>query len=513
MHFLNPFHFVPLPEQGPIALSETALKGPRYEGYITYSLEILTPLHINGETFLTKEKRKNGKVVECFAEKKCFRGPEGRVIVPGSSVRGVLASFIEAATGSDLYTYTRGDEGYPLNRDPKENTRDRLLREKTPYAKEFGKRHVGFLMMSSTDPLHDAAEKEKYSYTHLSESKIRHCYERHEILPHLFGQGVTPDAASFLFGRVSKSTTNNEKPPNITLPSQRGRVMVEDLIVSDDENDFLKMYPAWDVKGDAIMGGPNPRASTGWYFKPAKFRVRKYRDNWNNVDKFVCEALAGKVRGRKFYFHQTIEKCHMEYAKRIGWGDGLKEYSVEAIASKKILKHGRIYFSDLSGNMLQLLLFSMKLENGMAHKLGGLKPFGFGSVKFKIEQIMLRNDKEPFESLYSAHVPDGTGVVLYKEAYDLLKDILRFPKPSEEADYVFVYPTMKFGKNCADWEKAFSTVATMNGRPANNRDDLSWCEKLDVKDGNYPEFKKITMFFDQYQKGAKNYQKVLKSQA
>ena len=46
---MNPFEFVPLPQDGPKELPQNVIKTPRYEGYLIYSIKTLTPLHISGK--------------------------------------------------------------------------------------------------------------------------------------------------------------------------------------------------------------------------------------------------------------------------------------------------------------------------------------------------------------------------------------------------------------------------------------------------------------------------------
>lgn len=148
MHnYMNPFEFVPLPVNGPREIPTIIARGtPRLEGYLAYSLKALTPLHITGKT----TKKDN-----CF-EKKSFYESYGKKVIPGSSLRGMIASFVEAFTGSDLGTFTRGDEKSKSNRPPYGKHYDENNSQKC--------RHVGFLMASADDPIETKNKLDKYHH-------------------------------------------------------------------------------------------------------------------------------------------------------------------------------------------------------------------------------------------------------------------------------------------------------------------------------------------------------------
>ena len=86
-HYMNPFDFVPMPDGGPIAIPEDILNQPRLEGYIEYSIEVRTPLHITGKT--TKSSS--------HYDRKWFFRQAGKRVIPGASVRGMVSAFIDKA--------------------------------------------------------------------------------------------------------------------------------------------------------------------------------------------------------------------------------------------------------------------------------------------------------------------------------------------------------------------------------------------------------------------------------
>jgi CRISPR/Cas system CSM-associated protein Csm3 (group 7 of RAMP superfamily) len=443
MHYMNPFEFVPLPVNGPREIPTIAAHGtPKLEGYLTYSLKTLTPLHITGKT-----TKKNNHF-----EKKSFYKNYGKKVIPGSSLRGMIAAFVEAFTGSDLGAFTRGDEKnkssiFPYGKCYNENNAQKC-------------RHVGFLMASADDRIKDRKELYSYRDQHTGQKKTRCRYERNETLPPRFGRHVVDDAARFLFGYVDQENAENKK-------ASAGRLIFEDLIIPDD----VKMVnqSAWDLNSDAVFGSPNPSANTAWYFTPGESRVRRTDRGFR-----VWEVLADKVRGRKFYFHQDPKACFDEYFK---WKN-LEKYDAQSIKQNSIIPNGRIYFRDLPETMLTLLAYSLMLpEMNMAHKLGALKPFGFGSVRIEVDELFYRDMANPLNPIESQGLKGKlVGSLIDQVSYRFLKKIMHFPEDGEEKDYLFIYPPFNPGGNTSE-EKGFAVVERVYDRhlaPGNvNRSNCS----------------------------------------
>jgi len=479
MHYMNPFEFVPLPVNGPREIPTTVARGtPRLEGYLTYSLTTLTPLHITGKT--TKENN--------HFEKKSFYENYGKKVIPGSSLRGMIASFIEALTGSDLGAFTRGDEKSNSN--------------KSPYGKHYDEnnaqkcRHVGFLMASADDPIETKNKLDKYH--HRGQEKTRCRYERNETFPPRFGRHVVHDAARFLFGYVDQENEENKN-------AKAGRLIFEDLIIPD----AVKIInpSVWDLKSDAVFGSPNPRANTAWYFTPGESRIRKTDRGFR-----VWEVLADKVRGRKFYFHQDPKACFDEYLK---WKN-LVKYDAQSVKQNSVIPNGRIYFRDLPETMLTLLAYSLMLpEMNMAHKLGALKPFGFGSVRIEVDELLYRDMANPLNPIESQGLKGKlVGSLIDQVSYRFLKKIMHFPEDGEEKDYLFIYPPFNPGGKTSE-EKGFAVVERVYDRhlaPGNvNRSNCS-VKKTAPRPPGHPipgKSSKTTLFFDHYQTEAKNFEKVM----
>lgn len=484
-YYMNPFDFVPLPDK-PKPLPESAKNAPLLEGYLEYTLTVKTPLHISG---LTKKDIKRRHFTE-----KSFYENYGQRIIPGSSVRGMLSAFIEAVTGSDLKSYTRGDEG-------EDNSQ-----AKTPYEKTYG-RHVGFLMTSQDDPNKNKNIKIEYKDKR-GNLKKRCKYERHETLPDGFGLHKETDVARYLFGFVDEEEKSDqrEKKESEKSVANAGRLIFEDIQFSKD---LLGTFKAWDLKSDAIMGGPNPRANTGWYFEPGEYRIRKTDKGFR-----VWEALADKVRGRKFYFHQDPASCHDEYKKWRKWMP-LAEYQVNAVPAGTVIQGGRIYFKGLNETMLMFLAYALGLEPGMAHKLGALKPFGFGSVTFSVNDLYHREITCPLNPIKHSELRGRVPLDIFDPvAYNYLKRIMRFPKENESKHYLFIYPPFNSDRSKPAEERGFAYVENADRSATPGNVDRSDCAmtKNPASPPGHPEpgkSKKTTMFFDHYQMNAANFEHVM----
>lgn len=102
----------------------------------------------------------------------------------------------------------------------------------------------------------------------------------------------------------------------------------------------------------------------------------------------------GQILGRKFYYHQRdLAAVLRAYAE----DRGMPEIEVEAIPQGETL-NGSLRFFNLSESELGQLLYSLILEDGLAHKLGYGKPLGLGSVRIRATSL----DIEKLEGAHPA---------------------------------------------------------------------------------------------------------------
>lgn len=109
--------------------------------------------------------------------------------------------------------------------------------------------------------------------------------------------------------------------------------------------------------------------------------------------------LKNNIRGRKFYWH---------HANKIGKDLTTYENTIEdkkftsSNSSIQFLKplntfNFEVHFDKLTEEELGVLIYSLQLEDGLAHKFGKAKSFGLGSCQIKIEKLYLET-KDKYKS-------------------------------------------------------------------------------------------------------------------
>jgi len=157
----------------------------------------------------------------------------------------------------------------------------------------------------------------------------------------------------------------------------------------------------------------------------------------------------GEYNGRKFYLHSQDGK--------VAKGNFQTVYAVPP----QTVFQFNIRFTNLSDYELGMLLFALKLENDICHKLGYGKPLGMGSVKIQPTEIKLLN-KSAYENfnLHSLLQNDSISITErieeFKKQYqnkfeEKITEIPQFKKLEEIWDcqgQVLAYPPLKefFGK-------------------------------------------------------------------
>src|SRR5690606_10751486 len=98
------------------------------------------------------------------------------------------------------------------------------------------------------------------------------------------------------------------------------------------------------------------------------------------------------ILGRKFYYHQRedgVARVRDIYRlPRNQGGRGMPEITVEAVPAGTRLR-GSLRFTGLERSELATLVYSLILEDGLAHKLGYGKPLGLGSLQISIDSLSL----------------------------------------------------------------------------------------------------------------------------
>lgn len=413
--WMNPFWFVPMDgtPASQLTLAEWGVydEGTRTRprasdlltGKIVATLTTLTPLHVSG--------RIDAPPVGAIRQRHFYRrlhprDPTGqpRPVVEGASLRGMLRAYIEALTNGVASSYVTGYE------------HSSKQAQSGPYAKDKNRRHIGFWV--GREPAPETSSKERLAayceqfhtpggnrYRFGDREGVKRCDEpAHIMMPESLGdrvandlapeggRAVKVDAATLMFGLVTldggKSGRKGENAPDSTrpvpVPAIAGRVRFADAWFQ--EVDLQKDHTSLDLDGKAILGGGKPSKSSWWYFKPDVIRSRQVTAGTGSFQ--VAEFIGGQLRGRKFYFHQEPGRCVQWY--RDHWThQTIRAVPTECIRSGARSEKFLIHFEDLPRSLVELLLIALAPSCGVRHKLGALRPFGFGSVEIQVEDVLV----------------------------------------------------------------------------------------------------------------------------
>jgi len=134
-----------------------------------------------------------------------------------------------------------------------------------------------------------------------------------------------------------------------------------------------------------ILSSPEP---TCYQF----YLIDKNRKN-NRVLRYDRDRNA-VLRGRKFYWHHPDYSDNLEYYERL---EAPRETNQNRTVKEPLLSGNtfefEIEFENLLEHELGLLLYALKLEEGMGHKLGMAKPLGFGSVTIQPKLYLINREK------------------------------------------------------------------------------------------------------------------------
>nr|WP_280990938.1 TIGR03986 family CRISPR-associated RAMP protein [Kyrpidia tusciae] len=154
----------------------------------------------------------------------------------------------------------------------------------------------------------------------------------------------------------------------------------------------------WFSHGERIQEGRElPETTLGILSTPKPTVTPFYLlDAQGRPDPMVTYDTQGaRLRGRKFYRHHG----RANPAEYQGHSKSDQNRTI-----RKALEPGAVFqftveFENLAGLELGALLYSLELEEGMVHRLGYAKPFGFGSVKISVKGIEIMNWGERLQSL------------------------------------------------------------------------------------------------------------------
>ncbi len=534
MPYMNPFDFVPFHGQPNLTtLDEWKFLdgGNLISGKIELKLKAITHLNITGEIITEGRHMKMRKFYR--------RKQDGTSLpcIPGSSIKGTIRSYIEALTNGFVSSYNIGDEGID---EARQNYHDGRYAKKKgdPHSRpQIQGRHIGFLTASYP---HDLPDKE----FNVSGKGQRKYFEFKDVLPEGFKvpEKITIedkiDVASFLFGITALPVDKKDKE---TAGALRGRVKFSDIFFKESSLSSNGNHPkSLDIASDASFGAPNPSISNWWYFTPNEIRNRNGR----------AEFVGDKLRGRKFHFHQQPSQCISHYQNNwthIKDRDGrniLVRYDVECIKADEISETFYITFNKVPKTLLEVFITALCPSRTVRYKLGALKPFGFGSVEFCVNRILIEKSgisKLDLVDLYGGDIfeennelrtwanrgqdrnePNGEEKAREEEladkglvdpkSWDWLRFILHYSQNLNYNDRIFVYPPYNQDRRANAEKKGFAQTLqlTNNQLYTGSRNINIPCstDLIQIAEDLHKNNKKLPIDFHVYQTRAENYKKI-----
>ena len=224
--------------------------------------------------------------------------------------------------------------------------------------------------------------------------RLRYQFSPFDLVPEEFRPGDSLKKLSFserLFGTTGDITKKDEEKKD-ELVALSGRVFF-----GDAKNYEAKMIDNGNPVTLKAFGEPHPTLTTFYL---------------DNLEKDYNENKEISIRGRKFYWHHKdkIGVPFSKYRKTIempkdknGQNKFAYNSSLELMDINNEFEFD-VNFENLTDEELGVLIYAIELEDGLLHKVGKGKAFGFGSCKIEIEEFILENKNkyrdffvEPFE--------------------------------------------------------------------------------------------------------------------
>ncbi len=429
-----PYNFV---SYDPKNLLESGSDEELFSGTISCSLQALTPLLVGGST----DKNLNA---EGPSERSFFTLNDGRIAIPGTSLKGMLRSYVEAITRSKIEFIS----------DKKIFYRHVTASEKSVYKSKFPKSIDpilgGFLYKdgsvyklypatvsraSGHDPeiYHTGAMEKKVKGYLFKRSSSTPVTLRSEVIADFYAQMTEDQKTNWKNeydalnqgkgARVFYLTSNGKSNGNIEAigTSRYFRIAYnytpKDLASKDfnsrgtNINDFsLHLFGIANkecaYKGKVgieaayfseyrfekkdeivcILGNPKPSALLHYICQPKAKACKNKDELLNNYN------YRSSLRGRKFYWHRDPEKSVSD-AKNSKVLSLLKPVARGAKASF-VVHLDRVNLTELGA-----ILEALDLKEGHAHKLGSGKSLGLGSVRIDIKEALIINVNKKYRSL------------------------------------------------------------------------------------------------------------------
>lgn len=223
--------------------------------------------------------------------------------------------------------------------------------------------------------------------------RLRYKYSPLDLVPKEFIPSDSLKTLSFsekLFGTIGDNTKKekkNEKEKNEEIVAIAGRVFF-----GDAKNYSSKMIDNGKLVTLKAFGEPHPTLTTFYL---------------DNIDKDYNEKEGIHIRGRKFYWHHKdkVGKEFKSYRNTVEMPqdkNGKRKFPYNSSLELMDINNKfefEVHFENLTDEELGILIYSLELEEGLLHKVGKGKAFGFGSCKIEINEFLLEG-KNKYNSFF-----------------------------------------------------------------------------------------------------------------
>lgn len=243
-------------------------------------------------------------------------------------------------------------------------------------------KEIGVEKVQENDPI--IFEAENNNATHLAFSEIprlRYKCSPYQLIPNGFQECNSLDKLCFAC-RLFGTTGNSEEKKEDNMVAHMGRVFITDARTPANKEKLSEVVTL------KPLGEPHPSL--------ARFYLT---DGTYDED-------GAKIRGRKFYWHHSdkvkANENYKSYLKSITTTAREKYNSSLSFLKPNNTFEFEVEFKNLTDEELGVLIYSLELEEGLLHKFGKAKAFGFGSSKIEIQELLLKSKNRyvSFETSY-----------------------------------------------------------------------------------------------------------------
>lgn len=428
-----PYNFIPCDPRGIVPSPPN--DGTAYTGVIHCRLRALTPLLVAGP-----QEAKGRDTQDAEAQARRFFMVDGKPVIPGTSLKGMLRSFVEIISHSHLSPVNGGKlfwrnvtgtksaaykEKFPpddnilggfLHRKGARYTLEpasRITRGIGPEAYQTGKMHL---------------KEQGYIFHRVKEEKDRKTWDVPPEVVETFFDQMTEDQEN-RWGRKEKPHLDDGKGARVFYCVDKSgqiaalgtaryfrvayRHTVRELAGECPADDFAAglfgsvgrtvrkgrvavsaarfTRHSWHSPSpiEAILMEPHPTCLLHYLQQP------KARDCGNKLDELeTYDSPGARLRGRKYYWHcKSVRLCpeHLRGKSKIV----SRLYPLAAKSEARFT----LRVDGVSGVELGALLTALELPQGHAHKLGLGKALGLGSVRLEVEDVLVQPRRERYASL------------------------------------------------------------------------------------------------------------------